>query len=103
MNPVEISEVISLIEMVLKFASSTDGCSPDTKIKSYLHKVLRYPEKKNLISKTVSFFEIILYYFINTYLYILYFINIHYRQTKCAVLNTYHRCGTIYPSTEPSD
>ena len=57
MNPVEISEVISLIEMVLKFASSADGCSPNKQIKSYLHEVLSYPEKKNLISKTVSTLE----------------------------------------------
>ena len=57
MNPVEISEVISLIEMVLNLTSSTDGCSPDTKIKSYLHEVLRYPKKKNLNSKTVSIWK----------------------------------------------
>ena len=58
MNPVEISEVISLIEMVLKFASTTDGCSPDKQIKSYLHEVLRYPKKKNLISERVSIHKI---------------------------------------------
>ena len=54
MNPVEISEVISLIEMVLKFVSSMDGFSPKMKMKFYLHEVLGYPKKKNLISERVS-------------------------------------------------
>ena len=57
MNPVEISEVISLIEMVLNFAYSADGCSPNTRIILYLHEVLRYPENKNLISKRVSIWK----------------------------------------------
>ena len=54
MNAVEISEVISLIEMVLKFASTTDSFSPKMKMKFYLHEVLGYPKKKNLISGRVS-------------------------------------------------
>ena len=52
-NPIEISEVISLIEMVVNFTSA-DGGQPNKRITAYLHETLKYPKKNNLISSKVS-------------------------------------------------
>ena len=52
-KPAEISDIISLIEMVVKLTLK-DELNPDERIAAYLVEYLKYPKTKNLISKKVS-------------------------------------------------
>ena len=50
--PHDISEVLTLLELVINFASFGKE-RPQRPIKSYMHEVLKYPDSKGLISKKV--------------------------------------------------
>ena len=52
-NLADISEVISMVEMVVKFASVGED-HPDKRITSYLNGSLKYSKKKTLISDKVN-------------------------------------------------
>ena len=52
-NPYDISEVLSLLELIINFASFGKE-RPQRLIRSYMKEVLKYPSNKYLISDEVS-------------------------------------------------
>ena len=56
MDPHDISEVLSLIELVINFASYGKE-RPQRPIISYMHEVLKYPNSQGLISKKVNLID----------------------------------------------
>ena len=53
MNPHEITEVLSLVEIVINFASFGKE-RPQRPIKSYMQEVLKYPNSKGLVNNKVT-------------------------------------------------
>ena len=53
MNPHEITEVLSLVEIVINFASFEKE-RPHRPIKSYMQEVLKYPNSKGLVNNKVT-------------------------------------------------
>ena len=56
-EPAEVSDIISLIEIVVKLTPK-DKLNPDKSIRAYLVEYLKYPKTKNLISNKVNIYKI---------------------------------------------